>query len=147
MARPTKLTPEVKKAIVDAIGIGAPKNTAATAAGIHYDTFNEWMKKGEKSKSGIYHEFSEAVRLSEGQAFLRYISTVAKSAAEGDARIALEFLKRRDPANWGDKIQVSKLSDDELLRLLALADRLGTESRGTAAGLDIAGTDSDADGE
>lgn len=134
MGRPSKLTEETKKAIVDAISIGAPKMTAAQAAGIHYDTFNEWMKKGNAAKSGAYHEFSEAVRRAEGQAFLKHIATIARAAAEGDARISIEFLKRRDPAHWGDRLQVSKLSDDELLRLLALAESSGIESGSGAAG-------------
>jgi hypothetical protein len=46
---------------------------------------------------------------------LKYLSTIAKAAKDGDWRAALEYLKRRDRANWGDNVDVTsgneKLTD------------------------------------
>jgi hypothetical protein len=107
MARPTKLNEETKKAILDALAYGATYKDAAEAAGIDYDTFNNWMKSGKNAKSGELFEFFGAVRRTEADARLKYLSTIAKAAKGGDWRAALEYLKRRDRPNWGDNVDVT----------------------------------------
>ncbi len=52
MSRPTKLTPETQDTIVKAVSLGATYEAAANAGGVSYDSFNNWMKQGEKAKSG-----------------------------------------------------------------------------------------------
>ena len=107
MARPTKFIPEVTDTILKALQIGATYKDAAEAAGVDYDTYNEWIKAGKAAKSGRFYEFSEAVRKSEAQARLNYLSTIAQAAAKGDWKAAEAFLKRRDRANWGDVVDVT----------------------------------------
>lgn len=107
MARPTKFTPEVTAVIIKAIGIGATYKDAAEAAGVDYNTFNEWMKRGESEKSGKFREFNELVKRSEAEARLKYLATIAEAARGGDWRAALEYLKRRDRATWGDNVDVT----------------------------------------
>ena len=107
MARPSKFTPEVTETIIKALQIGATYKDAAEAAGVDYDTYNEWIKAGKAAKSGRFYEFSEAVRKSEAQARLNYLSTIAQAAAKGDWKAAEAFLKRRDRANWGDVVDVT----------------------------------------
>jgi len=46
MARPTKMTPNITKKIGDNIALGLSYSLAAEAAGITYQTFNDWHKKG-----------------------------------------------------------------------------------------------------
>ena len=46
MARPTKMTSGITKRIRDNIALGLPYALAAEAAGITYQTFNDWHKKG-----------------------------------------------------------------------------------------------------
>jgi hypothetical protein len=57
--RPTKLTPTRHKAIMAAIEQGATYEHAAAAAGISYDTLNEWRKHNPV--------FSEALKQAEGR--------------------------------------------------------------------------------
>lgn len=107
MGRPTKFTPEVRETIIKAIGIGATYKDAAEAAGVDYNTFNEWMKRGDLQKTGDYREFNEAVHIAEAAARLKYLSTIADAARNGDWRAALEYLKRRDRQTWGDNVDVT----------------------------------------
>ena len=107
MARPSKFTPEITETIIKALQIGATYKDAAEAAGVDYDTYNEWIKAGKAAKSGRFYEFSEAVRKAEAQARLNYLSTIAQAAAKGDWKAAEAFLKRRDRANWGDNVDVT----------------------------------------
>lgn len=104
--RPTKLTPEVHKAIVDAVGLGATYATAAACAGVTYETFNEWIKTGENAKrKSIYSDFSEAVRKAEAECKYKATKVIIKAMADGEWKAALEFLRRRDRAEWGDNIK------------------------------------------
>jgi hypothetical protein len=112
MARPTKLTPETSQAILDALAIGATYKDAAEAAGVAYDTFNNWMQMGESAKSGQFFEFFQSVRQAQADARLKYLSTIAKAAKDGDWRAALEYLKRRDRANWGDNLDLTSKGEE-----------------------------------
>jgi len=105
--RPTKFTPETQDAIIKALIIGATYKDAAEAAGVDYDTFNNWMKQGAASKRGVFFEFFGLVRRTEAQARNHYLAVIAKAAHDGDWRAALEYLKRRDRATWGDNVQVT----------------------------------------
>ena len=108
MGRPTKFTPEVRETIIKAIGIGATYKDAAEAAGVEYNTFNEWMKRGAASKSGEFKEFYELIRQAEAAARLKYLTTIAEAARNGDWRAALEYLKRRDRQTWGDNLSIEE---------------------------------------
>ena len=107
MGRPTKLTPETQKRIIDALKIGATRLDAALSAGVSYESFNEWEVKGRQARSGVYWQFWQAVMQAEGEARLRYTSVIARAANDGDWRAALEYLKRRDRAHWGDNVDVT----------------------------------------
>jgi hypothetical protein len=117
MARPTKLTPETQDAIIKALSIGATYKDAAEAAGVWYTTFLGWMKQGEEAKSGKFYEFYELVKRTEAQARNNYLATIAKAANTGDWRAALEYLKRRDRANWGDNVDVT--SKNQSIQIVA----------------------------
>jgi predicted transcriptional regulator len=124
VGRPSKLHPEITAAIIQSLKIGATYRDAAEAAGIAYQTFLNWMAKGESAKSGNFKEFFDQVRRAESRARLNFTAVIAKSANDGDWRAALEFLKRRDRANWGDysrqdiaNIDVTKLTDEQLARI------------------------------
>lgn len=107
MARPTKFTPEVTAAILTALGIGATLKDASEAAGVDYNTFNEWMKRGAKEQSGKFHEFYEASRRVEAEATMKYLGVIADAARKGDWKAALEWLKRRRRSEWGDAVDVT----------------------------------------
>ena len=104
MARPSKLTPQTTEVILAALGIGATYKDASEAAGVDYMTFNNWMKLGAEAKSGKFLEFFEAVRRTEAEAAMKYLGTLADAARKGDWKAALEWLKRRRRADWGDNV-------------------------------------------
>lgn len=135
MGRPTKLTPEASAQIIKALNAGATRMDAAASAGVHYTSFLNWMKRGESSRKGDYFEFFNLVTASEASVRVSLANSIAIQG-KTDWRAAVEYLKRRDPANWGDRINISRMSDEDLLRLLALAERLGIESGGPETGPD-----------
>ena len=107
MARPLKFNDEVKKAIVDALAIGATRKDAALAAGVAYNTFLRWMQRGQDNKSGMFREFYESASVAEGEARLKFTTTIAQAAAKGDWRAAMEYLSRRDRDNWSKRTEVT----------------------------------------
>lgn len=107
MARPSKLTPETQAVIVDAILHGATYQDAAESAGVWYNTFNEWMKRGADAKSGIYYEFNEAVTRANAECAKNMVRVIQSAAAKGDWKAALEWLKRRRRGEWGDNMDVT----------------------------------------
>ena len=106
MARPTKFVPEITDTILQAVKIGATYKDAAEAAGVAFNTFNEWIKRGEEGHKP-FNAFYESVRKAEAQARLNYLTTIAQAAAKGDWKAAEAYLKRRDRANWGDAVDVT----------------------------------------
>ena len=122
MARPSKFTPEVTEIIIKALQIGATYKDAAEAAGVDYDTYNNWIQEGKTAKSGKFFEFFGAVRKSEAQARLNYLSTIAQAAAKGDWKAAEAFLKRRDRANWGDVVDVTSGGQALTIKIIKASD-------------------------
>ena len=106
MGRPTKFIPEITDTILQALKIGATYKDAAEAAGVAFNTFNEWVKRGEEGHKP-FNAFYESVRKAEAQARLNYLTTIAQAAAKGDWKAAEAYLKRRDRANWGDAVDVT----------------------------------------
>jgi len=82
--RRTKLTEETQQSIIKAIKDGSFDYVAAEAAGITYQTFRNWVERGEKAKRGLYCEFYLAVMQARAQ---------ARKTAE--SRVWLE-----DPFKW-----------------------------------------------
>ena len=102
MARPSKLTPEIEKKILDAIRIGNYYEAACAYAGINIRTFYRWMENGEKAKSGKYCQFCHAVKQAEGDAEARIVAQWTSKTPE-DWRAAQAFLEHRYPERWGKK--------------------------------------------
>jgi transposase len=98
--RPTKLTPETQKKIVDAIRLGAKYKIAAAYGGISYDAFNEWMVKGEQATSGQYSQFRHAVKEAEGAAAVGWLAKIEKAASEGTWTAAAWKLERIYPDEY-----------------------------------------------
>lgn len=130
MARKSKLTPETQQKITEAIELGATYELAANYGGVAYNTFNEWMKAGEDAPAGVKREFYEAVKEAEGRAAVKWLAKIEKAASEGNWQAAAWKLERRYPGDYGRtrtehtgkdggpiRVDVSKLSDDELLQL------------------------------
>lgn len=102
MGRPSKLTPERQKRIVDAIRAGNYVETAAEYAGIGKTTFYRWMEQGEQASHGIYREFRDAVMRARAEAEARSVALIQKAAPD-DWRAAAWWLERAFPDRWGPR--------------------------------------------
>ncbi len=91
--RRTKYTPETVKKITDALKLGATYKLACGYAGIHFDTFNEWVKAKP--------EFSEQVSLAEGTGAITWLAKIEKAATDGTWQAAAWKLERRYPQDYG----------------------------------------------
>lgn len=108
MARPTKLTDELTDVLCENIELGMPYKLACQAAGINYDTFNEWMKKGAEGSNKKFIEFSDQVRASEAECAKRNLDNLRKAADNGSVASSMWLLERRYPDEFGkrDKIDM-----------------------------------------
>ena len=80
--RPTKLTAEVQRLVVEALQAGNYIETAAALAGVHKDTLYEWLKRGRGQPRGVYRAFSDAVEKAMAIAEVRGVELVTR-AGEG----------------------------------------------------------------
>ena len=86
MARTTKLTNEVQQKIGDGISLGLTYALAASAAGVTYQTFNQWMKLGRDSTSGKYFEFYKHIKQRNAEGVLRILQKLNDAAKAGNGQ-------------------------------------------------------------
>lgn len=105
MGRPNKLTPEIQQKIVDAIRMGNYIETAAAFAGINKSTLYDWLKKGARSKSGKFREFSNAVEKALAESEIRDVAVIS-AASKDNWQAAAWRLERKFPDRWGRKSRI-----------------------------------------
>ena len=93
MARPTKLTKQVKTKILEALKLGATREHAASYAGIAPRTFYNWMAQGKGDQKGPYLQFFHDVKKAEGENTVVMLGIV-KAASEDDWKAAAWCLER-----------------------------------------------------
>lgn len=107
---PGKLNAQVQNTIVGYIRAGNYFNVACRAAGVSVSAATDWIMTGETGgplkPRPLYRKFAEAVREAEAAAEAHAVLVVRKAINDGDARAAIEYLKRRHPERWGDKGQI-----------------------------------------
>jgi Transposase len=99
--RPSRYSPEMRKAICEVLRVGVTRACAARHAGVSDDTLRAWMER--------HAEFAEAVEKAEADCEARMTARLYQEATRegGDWRAALAWLKCRRPAEWGDKVEVA----------------------------------------
>jgi hypothetical protein len=95
--RPTKLTPEVREEVCQAIRAGNYLETAAAYAGITRETFYDWMRKGRAQKSGAHVDFVDAVEKALADAEMFALQTITNA---NEWQAAAWRLERRYPERW-----------------------------------------------
>ena len=115
----------MQQAIVHALQMGNTRTASWQYAGVSHQTFYRWLNENVK--------FCEAVTRAEATAEVGHVGVLAKAAIDGDWRASLEWLKRRRRKEWGDSIDVRKLDDETILRLLNLEEGSDTEGIDTGA--------------
>jgi hypothetical protein len=101
VARPSKLSPDITKRIGENIALGLTYSLAAEAAGITYQTFNEWHKKGKNSKSGEYFEFYQFIQKCNADAAKQCLEKLNKAAKAGNCQVCMWILERRFSEDFG----------------------------------------------
>jgi hypothetical protein len=139
---PSKFNETTKAKIIEALEYGATYELASNYAGITYQSFRNWIKRGEAEMARLetprtkpredespYVEFVERVRQSEGKAAVKWLLKI-EQAAKRNWQAAAWKLERRYPGAYGRKsvdltsagkelkgLTASELSDDELARI------------------------------
>lgn len=92
MAARSKDTPAVQRAIMTAISNGANYKDAAMAAGISYQTFNEW--RNDKPA------FADALKAAEARGIVRRLARIERAGKSGAWQADMRFLESRRPDEW-----------------------------------------------
>ena len=93
MSRPTKLTPQVETAILDALRRGNTRTAAFEAAGVHRSKIPIWMAR--------FATFRDALTRAEAEAEVTATGVLHDAYEAGDWRAAFAWLERRRHAEWG----------------------------------------------
>ena len=99
MGRPTKYDPKRVKTICQCLAEGSTRMASYQTAGIHQDTFLDWLRR--------YPDFFDSVMAAEAAAENLMVASVRKAAVGGDWRAAESWLKRRRRDDWGDNEKVT----------------------------------------
>ena len=98
-SRPTKMTEDVRKRLVDAVKAGNHITRACEYAGISKMTYYRWKAKASTARSGEYFDLMQELEEAESQAQIRMVAQW-QAQIPNDWRAAREFLARRFPDDW-----------------------------------------------
>jgi hypothetical protein len=86
---PSKLTPEIQHKIGENVSLGLTYSLAASAAGVTYQSFNSWLKRGQTEKSGKYFEFFKYIQKCNADGALNILQRLNDSAKDGNCQICM----------------------------------------------------------
>ena len=96
MPTPTKFTADRRKRIIEALQIGASRNTAAAVAGIDPATLLRWLQRGKSAgESTNWRKFFLAVAEAEAHPRMRALGVIYR-AMEDKPDLAWKFIERRE---------------------------------------------------
>jgi len=107
--RPTKLTPETQTKIVNLLRAGNYVETAAAFCDIDKPSIYDWLKRGNRQKTGIYRDFLNAVERAQAEAEIRDLEAIRKDGAWQGSAWRLE---RKFPQKWGRKERLEHVGTD-----------------------------------
>jgi hypothetical protein len=115
MARPTKLTSEVKQKIGDGVSLGLTYALAASAAGVTYQSLNSWIKRGQIEQSGKYYQFYKYIQKCNADAAKALLKRLNKAADAGNCQICMWILERRFSEDFGRRVyrKTNVVSDNQ----------------------------------
>jgi hypothetical protein len=109
MPRPTKLTPAIQTSLVDVFSAGSVSiANACSLVGIAPSTYYQWMNTNP--------EFSEAIKRARAQAVMDYLKAIKTAANTGTWQAAAWWLERTHPDEYGRKIPVEVITEEQLMR-------------------------------
>jgi hypothetical protein len=91
-----KITEEITGCIIDALGAGHYREVACKLAGIDLKTLLNWLKQGERERSGVYRDLYLAVERAEDKAEVFHLKNIETASAKSWFASAW-FLERKHP--------------------------------------------------
>lgn len=133
--RPSKLTDDVQKVIVEAIARGNFYSAASERAGIDYSSFKRWMEKGERQEPEFerYRAFRAAILVANAECQDAQLTRINRAAGLGTWQAAAWILERRFPEEWGRKDKVQHEGADAFASFLDEVARKRSEQVAAAA--------------
>jgi hypothetical protein len=113
--RRSKLTEELTQVICENIELGLSYNLTCQAAGIAFETFNEWMKAGAAGKEKKFCDFYDKVRASEAACAKNCLTRIRAAAERGSLAGDMWLLERRYAADYGRKDHLNMKAQTEAL--------------------------------
>ena len=118
--RPTKLTPELHKIIVEAVRAGNYVETAAALADVSKESLYKWLRRGSReiqrveashlrriqNTEVIYVNFVDAVQNAQAAAESEDLGLIGKASKSGAWQASAWRLERKFPNKWGHKARV-----------------------------------------
>ena len=95
MSRPTKLNPQSKAVLIQAIEGGMNYEDACRLARITYKTFSNWMSKGRSAKSGIFFQFFQDIEYAKSKGLAFHLGVINTAARSGDWHASRFILQAR----------------------------------------------------
>jgi len=86
------------------VSLGLTYALAASAAGVTYQTFNQWMKLGKDSTSGKYYDFYKHIEQCNAEGALKILQRLNDAARAGNCQVCIFILERRFPAEFGRRV-------------------------------------------
>lgn len=114
MGRPQVYTSEIGQAICEKVKRGTPIEAACGVLGITRETFYNWKEEREEFLYMFLRAYAEAEE---------YFTSILYDATKHpvgsiEYKAALEWLKRQRRASWADTLDVRRIDEGVLLRLL-----------------------------
>lgn len=104
MERPTTYSEELAAQICEALKLGAPLEVAAEAAGVSYETAEDWRKR--------YEAFDMRVGQALAEGIINALRHIEAAAANGQWQAAAWLLERRYPQIYGRQTVEQKHAGD-----------------------------------
>jgi transposase len=101
MVRPTKLNDELTDLICENIELGLSYNLACQGAGITFETFNQWMKKGDAVDDDPHTDFSIKVHAAEAACTKNCLMRIREAADHGTWTASAWLMERRYRNDYG----------------------------------------------
>lgn len=95
MSRPSKLNPQTKAILIQAIEGGMNYEDSCRLARISYKTFRNWMNKGKVAKSGTFYQFFHDIEYAKAKGLAFHLGVVNNAARNGDWHASRFILQAR----------------------------------------------------
>lgn len=98
---------------------GSYFTVAANAVGVDTQTYNEWIRQGQRDRSGPCHDLWREVRRASAEAEVAHVANVTSS--ESGWRASAWWLERRHSKRWGKTLAADVTSGGKALRAPVVA--------------------------